>query len=106
MPAYVIAQMQVQDTVKYREYSTKVGPTLTAYGGRILAASDTADVREGTQPYPRTVIGEFPTADAARAWYESAEYQAILPLRLSSTTGILFIVEGFSIPTAGTPKSN
>lgn len=98
MPAYVIAQMQVHDIEKYREYASKVMATIAAYEGKLLAA-DTVDVREGTQPYPRTVIGEFPTADAARAWYESPDYQAILPLRLGSTTGTLYIVEGFSIPS-------
>jgi len=98
MAAYVIAQMQVHHIEKYREYASKVMATIGAFEGKLLAA-DTVDVREGTQPYPRTVIGEFPTAEAARAWYESAEYQAILPLRLESTTGTLYIVEGFSMPS-------
>ncbi len=98
MPAYVIAQMQVHDTEKYREYASKVMATVAAFEGKLLAA-ETVDVREGEQAYPRTVIGEFPTADAARAWYESSEYQAVLPLRLESTTGTLYIVEGFSMPS-------
>ncbi len=98
MPAYVIAQMQVNDPEKYRMYASRVPPTVVGYGGRFLVASDTADVKEGAQTYARTVIGEFPTMEAARAWYESADYQAVLPLRLASTTGILFIVEGFTLP--------
>jgi uncharacterized protein (DUF1330 family) len=98
MPAYVIAQMQVHNIEKYREYASKVMATVTVYDGKLLAA-DTVDVREGEQPYPRTVIGEFPTAEIARAWYESPAYQAILPLRLESTTGSLYIVEGFSMPS-------
>jgi uncharacterized protein (DUF1330 family) len=97
MPAYVIAQMQVNDSKMYREYASKIGPTAAAYGARILAAND-AEVREGAPQYARTVIGEFPSLDAARSWYESEAYRAILPLRLKSTTGTLVMVEGFSLP--------
>jgi uncharacterized protein (DUF1330 family) len=32
----------------------------------------------------RLLIIEFPTLAAARAWYESPEYQALLPLRLNA----------------------
>ena len=48
----------------------------------------------------RTVLGEFPTMEAAKTWYESDEYRAILPLRTQSTKGTLLMVEGFSMPEA------
>ncbi|MCH8921193.1 MAG: DUF1330 domain-containing protein, partial [Chloroflexi bacterium] len=38
MAAYVIAQMEVHNPAKYREYASKVGQTVSAYGGRILVA--------------------------------------------------------------------
>lgn len=98
MPAYVIAQMEVHDIPKYREYASKVIGTIGTSGGKLLAAN-TAEVREGELPFKRTIIGEFPSADAARAWYESGAYQAIAPLRQQSTAGTLFIVEGFSMPS-------
>ena len=98
MAVYVIAQMKVNDVEMYREYGSKVLPTIAAFGGKILAANDSAEVREGTQPYPRTVLGEFPDMESARAWYDSDEYQAIVSLRKESTTGTLFMVEGFSVP--------
>jgi uncharacterized protein (DUF1330 family) len=97
MTAYVVAQMQVNDPKMYREYASKIGSTAVPYGGRILAAHD-AEVKEGTPPYARTVIGGFPSLEAARSWYESEAYQAVLPLRLKSTTGTLVMVEGFSLP--------
>ena len=100
MPAYIIAQMQVHDIETYRDYAAKVPPTVAAFDDKILAASDTAEVREGTQPYPRTVILEFPDMEAARAWYESGDYQSVLPLRLKSTTGTVFMIEGFPRPEA------
>jgi len=40
MPAYVIAQMQVNDPDMYRDYASKIGPTVAPYRGKILAAND------------------------------------------------------------------
>ena len=102
MAAYVVAQMHVHDLEKYLVYASKVGATIANFGGKIAAASE-AEVREGSPPFTRTVIGEFPTLQAGHDWYESAEYQAILPLRLESTTGTLFFVEGITMPP--TPES-
>ena len=102
MAAYVVAQMHVHDLEKYLAYASQVGASVSSHGGKIVAASE-AEVREGEPPFTRTVIGEFPTLEAGREWYESEEYQAILPLRLESTTGSLFFVEGIAMPP--TPES-
>ena len=37
MPAYVIANVDVKDPVRYEEYRKMVLPTITAYGGRFVA---------------------------------------------------------------------
>ncbi|MCH8813780.1 MAG: DUF1330 domain-containing protein [Chloroflexi bacterium] len=97
MAAYVIAQMEVHDAVKYREYASRVGPTAAAFGGKMLAATD-ADVKEGEPAFRRTIVGEFPSMEDANAWYDSEAYREILPLRLEATTGTLLFVEGFSLP--------
>jgi uncharacterized protein (DUF1330 family) len=97
MPAYVIAQMRVHDVDMYYEYASRILPTLKGFGGRLLAAND-AEVREGSPQYLRTVVGEFPNMEAARSWYESDAYQAIIGLRTNSTDGALFFVEGITMP--------
>ncbi len=89
--------MQVHDIDMYYDYASKIGATLQGFGGKVLAAND-ADVREGSLPYLRTVIGEFPTLDALRSWYESNAYQAIIRLRQDATQGALFFVEGLTMP--------
>jgi uncharacterized protein (DUF1330 family) len=50
-------------------------------------------VKEGFWP-GTVVIVEFPDVDAAKAWYESPAYQAILPLRTRNIDGSTLIVEG------------
>lgn len=101
MPAYFIAQLQIHDRETYREYATKVGATVAGYGGRLLVATSRVDVKEGELEQPRTVIGEFPSLEQAQAWYASAAYEAIAPLRRASTTGRVFIVEGFERGSGG-----
>ena len=50
-------------------------------------------MREGSWT-GRTVVIEFPDLATARAWYESPEYQAILPFRLVASQGDAILVEG------------
>jgi len=89
--------MTVHDVDMYYDYASKLAPTIAPYGGKLLAAND-AEVREGSLPHLRTVVGEFPNIEAARSWYESDAYQAIVGLRINATEGVLFFVEGITMP--------
>lgn len=103
MPAYVIAQLQVDDADTYNEYALAIGPTVAPFGGRLLVAANDATVLEGAPPYPRTVIGEFPTTEAARAWYDSPAYAEVREKRIASSRGTVFIVEGLSLAKRASP---
>jgi uncharacterized protein (DUF1330 family) len=94
MPVYVVAQGRIDNREMLDQYVAKVIPTIQSGGGRILAFDESPEVVEGEVGYPRTVILEFPSPEAFRSWYDSAEYQAILPLRLESTPGTLIVVDG------------
>ena len=48
----------------------------------------------------RIFIIEFPTADAARRWYQSDDYQEALKVRLSASSGRVFLIEGNEISSA------
>jgi uncharacterized protein (DUF1330 family) len=98
MPVYVIAQGRIEDREKLDRYVEKVIPTIQASGARILGFDESPEVVEGEIEYPRTVVIEFPSRDAFHAWYESDDYQAILPLRLESTPGTLIVVS--ALPSA------
>ncbi len=96
MSVYVVAQGRIQDRDMLDEYVAKALPTVQASGGRVLAFDESTEYVEGNLDHPRTVIIEFNSRDAFRAWYDSPEYQAILPLRLKSTPGTLILVDGLS----------
>jgi uncharacterized protein (DUF1330 family) len=53
------------------------------------------EVVEGSWPFTRTVILEFPSKKLAQAWYDSDEYQAVVGLRHGSATSNLVIVSGY-----------
>ena len=94
MSVYVIAQGRIENRKMLDEYVAKAIPTIQAGGGRVLAFDEAPDVVEGELEYPRTVVLEFSSHETFRNWYDSAEYQEILPLRLESTSGTLIVVNG------------
>jgi uncharacterized protein (DUF1330 family) len=63
-------------------------PNLTA-----LVAYGAVEAVEGTAP-DGMVLLQFPTTEAARAWYNSPAYQAALPHRMRGADYRAFIVQG------------
>jgi uncharacterized protein (DUF1330 family) len=77
------------------DYLDRIQDTMDPFGGRFIVHNPTVDVREGEWP-GSVVILEFPTVEQARAWYESPDYQEILPLRTRHIRTDAIIVEGVS----------
>jgi uncharacterized protein (DUF1330 family) len=96
MSVYVIAQGKIENRELLNQYVGKVMPTIASHHGRIIAFDEQPEVVEGPIEHPRTVIIEFPSMTAFHAWYDSPEYQQILPLRLKSTPGTLIVAKGFT----------
>ena len=94
MSVYVIAQNRVHDPEKLGQYAAAAGPTIAAHGGQVVGYADQPEVIEGKIDHPRTVLLRFESQEAFRTWYDSAEYQAVLPGRLESTEGTLIVVNG------------
>ena len=95
MPAYLVAQIDVHDPAGFEEYRARVGPVVQAYGGRYMVRTDRLEPLEGAEPRGRLVILEFPSMDAARSFYRSADYAPLLQQRLASTASDIVLVEGY-----------
>jgi uncharacterized protein (DUF1330 family) len=97
MPAYVLGEIRTDDPATLTKLTeTYVPPALAsiaAFGGRLLAGGEPAMLDGGPKP-ARAVVVEFPDVAVARRWYRSAEYQAVINLRLSSADGRVLILEG------------
>ncbi|MDA0231413.1 MAG: DUF1330 domain-containing protein [Proteobacteria bacterium] len=94
MAAYVIANIEVTNPGLMGEYAAKAKPTVEAHGGKAIVLGAEADVVEGDWRPNRLVVIEFPDMAAAKGWYNSAEYQEILPMRLEASNGDFVMVEG------------
>lgn len=93
-PGYVIAEVDVHDASTFAKYGAKVPDTLKPYGGHYLVRGGKIEGVEGQAPKDRFVVIAFDSAEKAKAWENSAEYEAIKPIRHSSATSRVFIVEG------------
>lgn len=94
MTAYLVAQVRIHDEETYRRYREAVPELVDRFGGRFRVRGGELEVLEGEWPLPRLVIIEFQSKDAARLFYESPEYQKILPLRQRASEGNVVLVEG------------
>ncbi len=94
MPAYMIADIQVTDPVRYEEYKRLAAPSVAAYGGRYLVRGGHAEKLEGTRRITRIVVLEFPNMERARTWWSSAEYAPAMALRHECATAEMLLVEG------------
>lgn len=100
MPAYVVGDIRATDPAKFGTYVPPALEAVARYGGRLLAAGGGGNMEalDGAPLPERMVLIEFPDADAVRRWYRSAEYQAVLPIRLASTQGCVFLIDGARQP--------
>jgi uncharacterized protein (DUF1330 family) len=97
--AYLIFHNRILDAEKLQAYVEKAIPTLMDHKAEILVVDETSEVVEGPNSLPRTVMIKFPSREAAMAWYNSPEYQAILPERLAATEGFAVLCDEFVFPT-------
>jgi uncharacterized protein (DUF1330 family) len=95
MAAYLIADIaSIHDPATYDEYRRHTPGVIQRYGGRFVVRGGRTDPLEGGWNPGRVVVIEFPDMVAARRFYDSPEYQKVLPLRLKASKGRAILVEG------------
>ena len=94
MKAYVIYLGDILDEARYQMYRENAAPNITAAGGKYVVRGGDATLLEGELPASRTVILEFPSRQAALAWYQSEEYAEIKKLREGAAQATVYIVDG------------
>ena len=96
---YIIFIETITDQAGYEKYVGKAVPSIMKHHGTVLVAQDESEVIEGEWPAPKTVVLEFDSVEAAREWYQSPEYQAVIGDRHLSADATAAIVGGFEMPT-------
>ncbi len=95
MAAYVIAEIEITDPAAYKAYTDAVPATIARYGGRFIVRGGEAESLEGDWPARRRVVIEFPSMDAARAWWDSPEYEKPKAMRKAASNGRILLLQGF-----------
>ena len=96
MSAYFVVELEITNPEAMEPYRAAVPATMAQYGGRFLTRGGSTELIEGGPEPKRVIILEFADKAAVKRWYNSPEYQEILPMLLDNSTGRAFIVEGVS----------
>lgn len=92
MSGYVIVHGTVKDAEKMQEYGAAAGPIAGKFGGEVICRGP-AEVLSGSSDYQLAVVIKFADKAAAKKWYESPEYQALIPNRENALDSV-FILSG------------
>ncbi|MCX4091685.1 DUF1330 domain-containing protein [Nocardia sp. alder85J] len=93
--AYVIVTEAISDPAGMEAYSRAAAPSLAAGGAKVLAVDSRPQVLEGGWHGDKTVVLEFESPEAARAWYDSEGYSRAKPLRHAAADSNAVIISGF-----------
>lgn len=97
MAVFLLAAVDRKNVDAYRGYEEGAFASVTKYGVEPLAVSDEVDVLEGTAPGKRIVLLRFKDRAALDAWYQSPEYQGVIPIRQANAdTPFVIAFEGLS----------
>ena len=95
MAVYALVELEITNMDGMGPYMASVSDTIANHGGKYLVRAGNAEIVEGgLGEYPVKVVLEFPSMDAAKSWYNSSEYQAILPHRTANSNCNFIWVEG------------
>ncbi|MBI4161744.1 MAG: DUF1330 domain-containing protein [Acidobacteria bacterium] len=94
MAAYLIADVEITDPERYREYIRLVPATIAKYGGKFLVRGGRAERLEGSWDPKRIVVLEFKTFERAMEWWGSEDYRGPKNLRQAASVTNMILVEG------------
>ena len=92
---WIALYKKIESTNNLSDYAKKATETIIKHGGKPLVRGGKYEVLEGDS-FPRTVIWEFPSYEAALRCYNSNDYQSAWNLAKQTTNRNLQVVEGFN----------
>jgi len=94
MKAYIIVDVQINDSVRYEEYKKLTPGSLLPFDGKFIVRGAATETLEGDWKPNRLVILEFPSLEMAKAWWSSDIYGPAKALRQSIAITQMIAVEG------------
>jgi uncharacterized protein (DUF1330 family) len=93
-PAFLIAEIKVNDPDGYKAYVAKVPAVTDAFGGRFIVRGGKTESIEGAEPAGRVAIIQFRSMEELKRYWNSPAYQEIAPIRLKTAISRIYFVEG------------
>ena len=94
MSVYFIVEIkEIYDKEKYMRYVVQVPEIVENFGVKYLICGESTTVITGDWNPLRIIMIEFESMDKFNAWWNSAEYRAVAPLREKSAKTSAIIAE-------------
>ena len=95
MKYYAVAEIDITDATWVAAYVERTTRLVEQHGGRYLARTARIEKLEGDRPPPQIfLIIEWPSKEAAEAFYNSNDYRPLLESRLKGSNGEFVLVAG------------
>jgi uncharacterized protein (DUF1330 family) len=92
---YAVAEMEIKGRSWVADYVKNVTPMVEKNGGRYLARTSNVEKLEGERKVLKVfLIIEWPSKEAADAFYESAEYRPYRESRIAGAKNEFLLVAG------------
>jgi uncharacterized protein (DUF1330 family) len=105
MPAYLIVNANIHDRERFAAYAKATAALVAEMGGRYLVLAGARETLEGSWAEGKTVVSEWPSREAALAFWHSAEYTNARKLREGICDANIILVDGVAIPPISPPQS-
>ncbi len=80
MSAFIVVDLTPADAEKLQEYGAAAAATIAQHDGEFIVKGAIEPLNGGNHRQTKVII-QFPDREAALNWYQSDEYQALIPLR-------------------------
>ena len=91
--ACAVGRITVKDQRLWEQYRSRVPQTLAPWHGEVLLRGQLGQQLAGDEPHQDIVVIRSPDMAAARGWFASPEYQALIALRSQAADVVLSLYE-------------
>jgi uncharacterized protein (DUF1330 family) len=91
MTAHIVVLSNLKDADKLQEYGAAAAQTISNFGGTLEKGA--LSILCGDDSHERLAVLQFPDIDTAKNWYNSDEYQGLVPLREQAMEAVFMLIE-------------
>ncbi len=81
MAAYLVGHITIKDASQWEIYMEGVRNSLLPYSAEVVFRGKLHKVLSGEHSHQNTVVIRFPDQATLQEWYQSKDYQELIPIR-------------------------